>query len=336
MKVSTRKWHLAMLTQLVKLLLSWQALSVVVKASPSIRDQTNQYSTIIQNYYNEITEKENEITDDAFEGYESEKEAVLGEPDKSINIVEDDIATDLEENLFRISLRWDLYPTKRWINNTVYYQIRTEDYGNREILIIESALKTFQFLTCLQFVPWDGDVDKDYLHILNSKERPGCWSYIGRRGGAQPLSLRPPDSKSCHCLCNVGRILHEMMHALGFYHEHTRPDRDRYIKIEEENVKKGKLKNFSMKTYDTTTVDFDYDYASIMHYGPLFFSKDKKGKKTTIVPLLNQNGNAGKIGQRNMLSKVDCMKLNHVFGCFDPTNDWQNKKIQALCGVLGY
>ena len=45
--------------------------------------------------------------------------------------------------------------------------------GNREILIIESALKTFQFLTCLQFVPWDGDVDKDYLHILNSKERPG-------------------------------------------------------------------------------------------------------------------------------------------------------------------
>ena len=71
------------------------ALSVLVNASPSIQDQTNQYNTIIQNYYNQITE--NEITDDAFEGYESEKEAVLGEPDKSINIVEDDIATDLEE-----------------------------------------------------------------------------------------------------------------------------------------------------------------------------------------------------------------------------------------------
>ena len=37
-----------------------------------------------------------------------------------------------------------------------------------------------------------------------------------------------------------------------------------------------------------------------------------------------------------MLSKVDCMKLNHVFGCFDPTNDWQNKKIQALFGVLDH
>ena len=58
----------------------------MVKASPNIQYQTNQYNTIIQNYYNEITENENEITQYAFEGYESEKEAVLGEPDKSINI----------------------------------------------------------------------------------------------------------------------------------------------------------------------------------------------------------------------------------------------------------
>jgi len=326
-----------MLVQLVELLLllCWQAPSAMVKASPNNQYKNQQEeeqqqqlaSMLIQNYYKDVS--------DVFEEEQEILEAA-GEPDKSINIVEDDIATDLEENLFRISLRWDLYPTKRWINNTVYYRIKTEDYGQRELLIIESALKTFQFLTCLRFVPWDGDTNKDYLHILNSKDRPGCWSYIGRRGGAQTLSLRPPDSNSCHCLCNVGRILHEMMHALGFYHEHTRPDRDQYIQIKEENVKKGKLKNFSMKTFDTTTVDFDYDYASIMHYGPLFFSKDKKGKKTTIVPLLSQNGNAGKIGQRNMLSKVDCMKLNHVFGCFHPTKHWINKKIQILCGVLGF
>ena len=66
-----------------------------------------------------------------------------------------------------------------------------------------------------------------------------CWSYIGKRGGEQVLSLRPPDEKHCHCLCDAGRVLHEMMHALGFYHEHTRPDRDQHIQIVPENVKKG-------------------------------------------------------------------------------------------------
>ena len=64
---------------------------------------------------------------------------------------------------------------------------------------------------------------------------------MGRKGGKQTLSLKPPDDKKCHCLCDVGRTLHEMMHALGFYHEHSRTDRDNYIKIVEENVKKGKF-----------------------------------------------------------------------------------------------
>ena len=42
-------------------------------------------------------------------------------------------------------------------------------------------------------------------------------------------------------------------------------------------------------------------------------SKDKKGKKTTIVPLLNQNGNAGKIGQcLNPLISFWLKKMTHI------------------------
>ena len=68
------------------------------------------------------------------------------------------------------------------------------------------------------------------------------------------------------------------------------------------------------------------------HKVVFIFSKDKRSKKTTIVPL----SQSAKIGQRNMLSKTDCMKVNQAFGCFDPMKDWNNKKIQILCGLLGY
>ena len=35
--------------------------------------------------------------------------------------------------------------------------------------------------------------------------------------------------------------MHEIMHALGFFHEHTRPDRDKYIKIDWKNIEQGKI-----------------------------------------------------------------------------------------------
>lgn len=36
-----------------------------------------------------------------------------------------------------------------------------------------------------------------------------------------------------------GVILHELMHALGHYHEHSRFDRDNYIRLNIDNIQKG-------------------------------------------------------------------------------------------------
>jgi len=60
-----------------------------------------------------------------------------------------------------------------------------------------------------------------------------CYSIVGRIGGPQTLSLAPK------CL-NTGTIFHELLHTLGFWHEHTRPDRDKYINVLWHNIEDGR------------------------------------------------------------------------------------------------
>ena len=64
----------------------------------------------------------------------------------------------------------------------------------------------------------------------------------------------------------LGIPVHEIGHAIGFLHEHVRPDRDDYVTIDESNVIDGKLHNFNIKTM-SETMGVDYDFASVMHYG---------------------------------------------------------------------
>lgn len=61
-----------------------------------------------------------------------------------------------------------------------------------------------------------------------------CWSYFGKIGGRQQLSLLKNG-----CMYK-GLIQHELNHALGFLHEQTRSDRDNYVKINLEYVAKGR------------------------------------------------------------------------------------------------
>ena len=101
---------------------------------------------------------------------------------------------------------------------------------------------------------------------------------VGRRGGRQTLSLA---SGGCY---RAGTIAHEFIHALGFHHEQNRPDREKYVKINFNNIKPGNEYNFYPKR-STTTFGVPYDGKSIMHYRSTDFSKN--GRLLTIESKVN-------------------------------------------------
>lgn len=61
-----------------------------------------------------------------------------------------------------------------------------------------------------------------------------CCSFVGKRGnGPQAISI----GKNCD---KFGIVVHELGHVVGFWHEHTRPDRDRHVQIIRDNIMTGK------------------------------------------------------------------------------------------------
>ena len=76
------------------------------------------------------------------------------------------------------------------------------------------------------------NLHKKYFYLVYS-----CWSYVGRTTRRkQALSLNIPQCMS------KGYIMHELMHAVGFRHEHSRSDRDKYIYLVRENINSKDVK----------------------------------------------------------------------------------------------
>jgi len=152
-----------------------------------------------------------------------------------------------------------------------------------------------------------------YLHVRADKA--GCFSYVGHIArGAQDLNL----ARGCQI---TGIAVHETFHALGINHEQTRADRDRYVTIRWQNIRKGTEHNFQKSSNSYT--GSSYDFLSIMHYGPTSFSTNGH---QTISP--KKSDATRYMGQRNHASQYDVEQLCKFYGCSSRCNaKVKNKQI---------
>ncbi|XP_055610368.1 astacin-like [Uranotaenia lowii] len=198
-----------------------------------------------------------------------------------------------------------------WPNGRVPYEI-LGDFYPIDLQTIQDAMDMFEEHTCVRFVK-KTEADDLWVKIVNNDT--GCFSYVGRQmdNAYNLINLQTPS-----CLYTTGTPVHEMMHAIGFYHEFTRPDRDDWININRSALREELQTNSEFDTNfgkldanEVDTYNVSYNYGSVMHYSMY------AGAKSFEYPVLTnkQPWNGGDFGNDDGFAESDIEQVNIRYKC---------------------
>lgn len=219
-------------------------------------------------------------------------------------------AQDLE--LKRHNKKWKRAATENiyrtWPEGIIPYEI-DPDLNNELHNLIRKAMNEWESKTCLRFIPVTPKIG--YELVFKSGDECKCCSLVGKNFDRQYVIL----NEDCN---DITIILHELGHAIGFYDEQNRPDRDQHVKILFQNIKED-YQNIYKKQYNflIDSLGFPYDFESIMHLRPSDFvtSAGKNTMQALDSSISLENG-------RKYLSKIDIAQTNKLYRCPNCLSNW--------------
>lgn len=218
------------------------------------------------------------------------------EEKEGLAIIQGDIALGPVEKLKGSYLPYknaEIPKVRIWDSHQIPYEINPQLKNFEEVV---RAIQHINEVSSVQLVPREGQ--EDYLLFTQTQEN--CYSYLGKKGGKQDIFLSPE--------CQKGQITHEILHALGLYHEHTRFDRDDFVTVYWNNIDKKYWPQFK-KIPKEFSHDFAmaFDYKSLMLYPPTAFALNESFATMTQI-----NGELFQ-PNREELSFSDIEKINFLY-----------------------
>ncbi len=146
----------------------------------------------------------------------------------------------------------------RWPKGEIRYKF--SGGNNEQKGDVLKAMKAWEKSKEIKFV----DISKE-----NDPEKYVNITFDSKKGNVSDLGYTGKKKQQCN-LANrgVGIAAHELGHIIGLIHEHTRSDRDKFIKIKFDNIVENQKHNFKkVKKENYVIGDTNkFDYNSIMLY----------------------------------------------------------------------
>lgn len=136
------------------------------------------------------------------------------------------------------------------------------------------------------------------------KNSGGCSSSVGRRDD----TFNESQDVNLNMGCDLSAVIHEIGHAVGLYHEHSREDRDGFVRVLWDHIEDGRRHNFERHVDDGFDIG-PYDFESIMHYNCFTFGRNGMPTLQILAPGIT----CANVGDNVVLSEGDILSVYRMY-----------------------